>query len=246
MSLPVGRSLRHTNDPMEPAFQSRPADSADIHVWMQEGVRPDPAAFAQYLRWIKPTDRVMDIGSGEGHFLEVLRDRQIDAFGVDLNEELANRARAKGLKILVKDVLEALDDDASGVTVFSMLDFAEHVPLRVLLQLLEKISRIPGARVLLQTPNLDSVIGMKFYFHLPSHVTPLHPFFLRRVLAQHGFTILDEWSMYGQLPWTGLRRRLTIRFLRSVFGAPVASMFMEGANICFVAAAGERPAAVVR
>jgi SAM-dependent methyltransferase len=228
---------------MNPAFQSQPADSEDIHVWLMDGAAPDPTEFDRYLRWIRPGDRVMDIGSGEGRFLQVLKDRGIEAFGVDLNENLAGRARAKGLKVLTKDVLVALDEDVAGVTIFCMMDFVEHIPLRVLLEILRKIARVPGARVLLQTPNLDSVIGMKFYFHLPSHVTPLHPFFLRRVLAQHGLGLLDEWSVYGQLPWRGLRRRLTIRLLRMLFGPPVAQMFIEGANICMVAAVPDRPEA---
>lgn len=225
---------------MNSTFQSHPADSADVHVWMRDGAAANEAEFERYLRWIHPSDRVMDIGSGEGRFLEVLRRRNIDAFGVDLNDALAGRAQAKGLHVLRKDALAALQDDIAGVTVFSMMDFVEHIPLRVLLEILEKISCIPGAKIVLQTPHLDSLIGMKFWFHMPSHVTPLHPFFLRRVLAQHGFGILDEWSGYGHLPWKGLRRRLTIRFLRSVFGSPMADMFIEGAEFCLVAATSEK------
>ena len=218
-------------------FQSETHDPEDIHVWLCDESPASQLEFERYLRWIKPDDVVMDIGSGAGTFLEVLRRNRIKAFGVDLNESLAKRASAKGSTVLVKDVLKALTEDRSGVTVFSMMDFVEHISLRTLLEILKRLSTVPGAKVLIQTPNLESVIGMKFWFHLPSHVTPLHPFFLRRLLKQHGFEIVDEWTSYGNLPWSGFRRWLTMKILNGVFGPPVAKMFCEGANIMIVAIA---------
>jgi 2-polyprenyl-3-methyl-5-hydroxy-6-metoxy-1,4-benzoquinol methylase len=222
------------------AFQSGTHDPEDIHVWLFDESPASPLEFEGYLRWIKPDDVVMDIGSGAGSFLEVLRNKGIKAFGVDLNESLAKRAGARGSTVLVKDVLRALTEDTSGVTVFSMMDFVEHIPLRTLLEILQKVSTVSRAKIFIQTPNLESVIGMKFWFHLPSHVTPLHPFFLRRILKQYGFEIVDEWTAYGNLPWSGFRRWLTMKFLNGVFGPPVAKMLCEGANIAIVAIAPGR------
>lgn len=220
---------------MNNQFQSSARDLEDIHVWLLDDTPATSQEFERYLKWISPVDRVMDIGSGAGRFLEVLRIQNIPAFGVDLNETLAARAQAKGSQVLTKDVLKALEEDAQGVTVFSMIDFVEHIPLPVLLEILEKISKIKGAKILLQTPNLESVIGMKFYFHLPSHVTPLHPFLLRRVLAHYGFEIVDEWTSFGELPWTGLRKWLVMKILNGLFGPPVAKMFFQGANVSMIA-----------
>lgn len=134
---------------------------------MRDGAAAHEGEFERYLRWIHPSDRVMDIGSGEGRFLEILRRRNSDAFGVDLNDALA-----------------ALQDDIASVSIFSMMAFVEHIPLRVVLEILEKIFRIPGAKF--------------------------------------------------------VRRRLTIRCLRSMFGLPMADMFIAGAKFCLVAATSEK------
>jgi 2-polyprenyl-3-methyl-5-hydroxy-6-metoxy-1,4-benzoquinol methylase len=222
------------------AFQPETNDPEDIHVWLCDESPASLLEFERYMQWISLDDVVMDIGSGAGSFLEVLRRKGIKAFGVDLNESLAKRASARGSTILVKDVLRALTEDTSGVTVFSMMDFVEHIPLRTFLEILRTLSAVPGAKVLIQTPNLESVIGMKFWFHLPSHVTPLHPFFLRRILKKYGFEIVDEWTAYGNLPWSGFRRWFTLKLLNGVFGPPVAKMLCEGANIAIVAIAPGR------
>ncbi len=200
----------------------------------------DAAQVEPYLRHLRPGDRVLDIGCGDGALLRLLRAREVPADGIDLNSELVGLCRADGLAVTEADAREAVRAAAGGHTVFSMLDFVEHVPMDTLREVLAAVAARPGARLWLQTPNLDSVMGFKFWFHMPSHVLPLHPWVLRKMLTGSGFRILAEWTDYGGIPWTGFRRWLTMKILNGLFGPPLAQMFVGGGNICFVAeVAGE-------
>ncbi len=208
----------------------------ELHLWTEGG---NPVAAAQqiepYLRWTEPGERILDIGCGDGSLLRFLRGRGYQAEGVDLNAELVAGCVADGLKVQLGDAREAIRQADPSYRIFSMLDFVEHIPMEALLEILGQIALRPGARVWIQTPNLESIMGFKFWFHMPSHVLPLHPWVLRKILNRLGFVILDEWTDYGGLPWTGLRRWISLKILNGLFGPPMAKMFLGGGNICLVA-----------
>ena len=208
----------------------------ELHLWTDGG---DPVANAQqiepYLRWVEPGDTILDIGCGDGSLLRYLRKRGFQAEGVDLNAELVAGCQADGLKVQLGDAREAIWTADPSHRIFSMLDFVEHIPMDTFLEILNQIALRPGARVWIQTPNLESIMGFKFWFHMPSHILPLHPWVLRRILDRLGFVILDEWTDCGGLPWTGLRRWITLKILNGLFGPPMTRMFLGGGNICLVA-----------
>jgi 2-polyprenyl-3-methyl-5-hydroxy-6-metoxy-1,4-benzoquinol methylase len=224
----------------------------ELHLWTDGGTQEaDPGALKPYLRWVGKEDRILDIGCGDGRILRFLLQQGYQAEGVDLNPELVALCREQGLPVELGDAAEVIQRDASNFKVFSMLDFIEHIPMEVLLDILGVIALKPGARVWIQTPNLDSVMGFKFWFHMPTHVLPLHPWVLRKILDRLGFAILAEWTDYGGIPWTGFRRWLTMKILMGLFGPPLAQMFVGGGNICLVAEArgtarGALPIASVR
>lgn len=222
-------------------MNAHPDQLPELHLWTEGGSPVFPAdELAPYLRWHRPGDRVVDLGCGDGRGLRAFAAARIDARGVELNAELAALCQADGLRVTQGDAREYLAHSTDWETV-SMLDFVEHIPLDVFTQILGTVAARPGARVWIQTPNLDSLMGFKFWFHMPSHISALHPWVLRKILQRRGFVILEEWTQYGGLPWTGWRRRLTIRLLNSIFGPVQAALFLGGANICLVAEA--RPAA---
>jgi 2-polyprenyl-3-methyl-5-hydroxy-6-metoxy-1,4-benzoquinol methylase len=209
----------------------------EIHVWSFDALETSELSeslFKKYFDTLGEGDAILDIGCGQGNLVRALQQRGHKVLGVDTNLELIEVAQAESIPVKQMDALTAIQQE-SDFNIFSMMDFVEHISLRTLHDLLNAISAKPNSTVWIQTPNLDSVIGIKFWFQVPSHITPLNPFVLRKLLARFNFEIVQEWTAYGELPWSGFRKWLSLKILNGLFGAPVASMFVGGANICLVA-----------
>lgn len=134
---------------------------------------------------------LLDLGAGRGEWLAVVGKAGIPAYGVDSNSEMAAAAVAAGLDVRVGDALEHLSHVEPGtlgaITAFHLV---EHVPLAVLRRLLDLSLRAlrPGGLLLLETPNpTNLVVGSAAFYLDPTHLRPLHPYFLQFLVQQHGF-----------------------------------------------------------
>jgi 2-polyprenyl-3-methyl-5-hydroxy-6-metoxy-1,4-benzoquinol methylase len=212
-------------------------NNPEFHVWdvedyesIQSKQRFQNSWFSKY---INSNSSVLDIGCGPGYTVKILQDNGIKVLGVDLNEVLVNRAVENGLNVKKIDASEAIDMYGAEYNVFLMSDFVEHVPLDVVVNILSKISKIPGCLVFICTPNLNSIMGFKFWFHMPTHVNAMHPYVIRKMVSSMNFKIIDEWTEYGLLPGKGWKFKVRKKFLQLLLGTQ-AELFFEGANINFI------------
>ena len=101
---------------------------------------------------IAPRARVLDVGSGEGELLELLRDdRQVDGRGVELSQEGVNRCVARGLSVIQGDAdhdLVYYPDKGFDYVILSQTIQATRNPKTVL----EELLRI-GDKVIVSFPN---------------------------------------------------------------------------------------------
>jgi SAM-dependent methyltransferase len=222
----------------------RPEDFKEIHVWTK--VQPQigllrEAYLNRFIQTLSPGDAVLDVGCGEADMTRLLHRRGVKVLGVDVNEEMITAAKRDHLPVQQMDGLEAVRALCDEYNVVCMLDFVEHVPLEVVMEILRSVAEKPGRTLWLQTPNLDAIMGFKFWFHMPSHVTAIHPVVLRALLSRCGLEIVSEWSDYGGLPWRGFRRWITLKIINGLFGSPLADLFVGGGNICVVARSAGLP-----
>jgi SAM-dependent methyltransferase len=153
------------------------------------------ARLASYLPFFAGASDVLDIGCGRGEFLDLLADAGISGRGIDLNHEMAEACRARGLNVTEADAcgfLESLPDQSVG-GVFSA-QVVEHLEPGYLLRLLELAFHKlrPGSPIVLETLNPACWVAFfESYIRDITHVWPLHPETLKYLVLTSGFTRAD-------------------------------------------------------
>ena len=148
--------------------------------------------FASYVSLFDKRSPVLDVGCGRGEFLDLLNTRAIDGRGVDLNHEMAEACRARGLDVSEADAvgyLSTLDDGSLG-GIFSA-QVVEHLEPAYLLQFLELAFHKlrPGGRLVLETLNPACWVAFfDSYIRDITHVWPLHPETLKYLVVASGFS----------------------------------------------------------
>ncbi|MFQ6038854.1 MAG: class I SAM-dependent methyltransferase, partial [Candidatus Aminicenantales bacterium] len=101
----------------------------------EEDVKTQQASFLAYF---EKGGKVLDLGCGRGEFLELLEEKGIDALGVDINRQMVEICRDKGLECQEGDLLEVLmeQEDRSLGGIFSS-QVIEHLPPDYLQKLIE-------------------------------------------------------------------------------------------------------------
>ncbi len=142
-----------------------------------------------------PQKPVLDLGTGRGEWLELLRDSGYAARGVDSNSILIAECRERGLDVIEDDLMNylsnAADDSVGAVTGFHV---AEHLPFPTLVRMLDEAVRIvqPGGCVIFETPNPQNVLVGSCNFYLdPTHRNPLPAPVMQFLLESRGLTNVE-------------------------------------------------------
>jgi O-antigen chain-terminating methyltransferase len=146
---------------------------------------------SEYLEYFRGQQDVVDIGCGRGEFLELLRENQISARGIELGLDQFLICKEKGLDVVQSDLftfLESLPDESLG-GLFSA-QVIEHMTasdqLRYVSLAFQKTK--PGAPVIFETINAQCVYAVVRNFFLdPTHVRPVHPETLKFAMESMGF-----------------------------------------------------------
>jgi SAM-dependent methyltransferase len=145
-----------------------------------------------YLPYFEGASDVLDVGCGRGEFLDLLKSRGISARGLDLNHEMVELCRTRGLDVSEGDVvsyLESLPDGSLGGLFAAQV--VEHLQPAYLLRLLELAHHKLGSGAPLVLETLNPACWVAFFDSFIrdiTHVWPLHPDTLRYLVLASGFT----------------------------------------------------------
>lgn len=142
-----------------------------------------------------PTLSVLDLGCGRGEWLELLREDNCTARGIDLNPAMVVQCQQRGLEVLEAEAVEYLQSqpDASlgAITAFHLI---EHLPFPELVQLLDETVRVlqPGGVAIFETPNPENVlVGSCKFYHDPTHEKPLPSAVVKFVAEARGLSQVE-------------------------------------------------------
>ena len=154
----------------------------------QDAIR---ARLESYLPYFEGASDVLDAGCGRGEFLDLLQARGIRARGLDLNHEMVEVCRGRGLDVAESDVVSYLERQPDGsLGGLFAAQVVEHLAPAYLLRFLELAFHKlrPGAPIVLET--LNPACWTAFFDSFIrdiTHVWPLHPETLRYLVLASGF-----------------------------------------------------------
>jgi SAM-dependent methyltransferase len=153
---------------------------------------------------------ILDLGCSSGAFLQTLRGKDWDLYGIEMSAESAKKAEAStGAKVFVGKILDAPFAPAS-FDVITSFDVLEHLyePRRVMAKVSEWLK--PGGIFYVLVPNIDSAEGRIFrsYWHgleLPRHLFHYSPASLKFLAKAAGLTEVSLETRRNPAVGTGLR-----------------------------------------
>lgn len=165
------------------------------------------------VRFFSGQSNVLDIGCGRGEFLELMKERNISAKGIDLDEKMIELGKSKGLDVKREDALAYLNSqDNNSLGGIFLGQVVEHLTPSELIELTELCyERLKkDAYIVIETVNPLCLFTMATFYLDISHQKPVHPDFLRFHLETLGFhstelefiSPLDEDERLKSLPET--------------------------------------------
>lgn len=132
-----------------------------------------------YLSLLAGHAPVLDVGCGRGEFLDLLREHDIPALGVDLDPGMVERCREKGhAAVTLGDAVGYLEDcdDGSLGAIFSA-QLIEHLPRQELEGFFEISARKlqPGGLFIAETVNPHCARALKAFWLDLTHQHPIFP-----------------------------------------------------------------------
>lgn len=161
-----------------------------------ECVQKVPNVFDDALSVFGECKNVLEIGSGGGEFLQMLNQKGIKGYGIDINEDFVIYSKRKGVDVEHVDALTHLkslpDKSLDGLFAAHVI---EHLQLPDLMQLIELCyAKMQfGSHIILVTPNiLNIAVSSNTFYMDPTHVNHIHPDVIKFILESYGFRDIQK------------------------------------------------------
>jgi SAM-dependent methyltransferase len=185
----AGRVLGYRDlvDPLTPP--DGPTFFADVfrgdHDRVRELQRP-------YLPLLADHAPVLDAGCGRGELLDLLRERGMTYYGVDVNPEMVERCRERGHRdVVLADLNEHLETLRQGeLGAIITCQVIEHLSSFDLERFLRSARRVlrSGGRLIAETVNPHAVPSARAFWVDPTHNHPIYPETLLTLCRVTGFS----------------------------------------------------------
>ena len=143
---------------------------------------------------------ILDIGCGRGEWLELLKEQNFNATGIDINKIMIKICKDLKLNVIAEEGVDYLnnikDCSIGAVTGFHLI---EHYEFDCLVELFKESFRVlsPGGLVIFETPNPNNLLVGSCNFYLdPTHNKPLPSLLVKLLLETHGFGNINIMNLH--------------------------------------------------
>jgi SAM-dependent methyltransferase len=184
---------------------------------------------------VEPPGRVLDVGFGDGHFLNWARKTGYSVTGVELLPELVARASARGFEVYCGPAQSSLPSEVEPFDLIVAFDVFEHLSAAELIDLLKFLKTVlaPGGRILGRVPNGASPFGAVFQYGDLTHGLALGPGAIRQLAVIVGMKAVAV-SNAARSARRDRRRWLSKRLAyaaRDLFEVVVANVYFYGRRV---------------
>ena len=182
---------KHLHDAMYVAFE-------DKFRGTRKDIRLRVSIYLKYIKKVKAGTKgapVIDVGCGRGEWLELLKENEYSAKGVDSNREMIKACRSRMLEVTESDAVAYLKglkpESAGAITGFHI---AEHIDFENMISLLDESLRVlkKGGILILETPNPENlIVGACNFYNDPTHISPIPPDTLQFMVNNRGFENIE-------------------------------------------------------
>lgn len=149
----------------------------------------------EYLDFFKGCHNVLDIGCGRGEFMELLKDNNIGALGLEISDSMMEQCCQKGLNVEKIDAISYLGNHLTQKPAYEIdgifcSQVIEHMYMNHVVEMLRLCyeSMKKDSFIVLETINIKSLVTFTSSVYLdPTHVKPIHPGTLEFILESVGF-----------------------------------------------------------
>ena len=166
----------------------------------------------RFLKFIKTANKntnegfFIDIGSGRGEFLDLLKEANIPCKGIDIDKRMIELSQKHGHEVTNIDALDFLrsasDNELKGVVSFQVI---EHLNPNSMIHLIHQCCRTikKGGTLILETVNPNSLHSLMSFWNDPTHLHPIPPDVLKFYFEMADFKDV-EILYYSDVPETEL------------------------------------------
>jgi O-antigen chain-terminating methyltransferase len=157
-----------------------------------EEVKERVSVYVPELKSIAELGPVLDVGCGGGELLSVLKENDIDAYGIEILDSAVEECVAAGLDARVDDALHHLASVPKGsLGAVTAIHVVEHLGINTLIEMIDLALRAlkPGGMIIFETPNPGNVmVGADSFYIDPTHDHPIPSALLEFLVSIRGFT----------------------------------------------------------